>query len=188
LRWEGLIMASSDRADVYTRITNEIIAAIENGPGDWQAPWHHDGSSIARPINLSSAKRYRGINTVTLWVAAMNNGYVDGLWGTYRQWAAVGAQVRKGERATTVVFWKQIEAGDDGVPDDDEDGRMKMFARAFSVFNVAQVDGFVPASVVTLSESERDPHAGLRLFPGCGVILWGLVARTWARLGSKTSP
>ena len=95
-------MASPDRADVYTRITNEIIAAIESGPGEWQAPWHHDGSSIARPINLSSAKRYRGINTVALWVAAMNSGYVDGLWGTYRQWAAAGAQVRKGERAMSI--------------------------------------------------------------------------------------
>jgi antirestriction protein ArdC len=152
-------MASPDRADVYTRITNEIIAAIGHGPGEWRAPWHHDGSSIARPINLSSAKRYRGINTVALWVAAMNSGYDNGLWGTYRQWAAAGAQVRKGERATTVVFWKQIGTGDDPVADDEEGARMKMFARAFSVFNVAQVDGFVLAPVTPLSEEERHAEA-----------------------------
>jgi len=94
-----------------------------------------------------------------LWVAAMNSGYVDGLWGTYRQWAAAGAQVRKGERATTVVFWKQIEAGDNDLPDDEEGGRMKMFARAFSVFNVAQVEGYVPVPVVPLSEAQRHAHA-----------------------------
>jgi len=151
--------ASVERADVYTRITNEIIAAIERGSGEWRAPWHHDGSSIARPINLSSARRYRGINTLALWVAAMNGGYVDGLWGTYRQWASVGAQVRKGERATTVVFWKQFEAGDEDSPGDEEGGRMKMFARAFSVFNAAQVDGFAPAPVTPLPESERHAHA-----------------------------
>ena len=61
----------------------------------------------ARPMS-SSGKRYRGINTVALWVAAMAAGYGDGLWGTYRQWQDAGAQVRKGERSTTVVLWKQI--------------------------------------------------------------------------------
>ena len=66
-------MRGTDRTDVYTRITNEIVAAIEAGTGEWRAPWHHDGSSIARPINLSSGRRYRGINTVALWVAAMNS-------------------------------------------------------------------------------------------------------------------
>ena len=151
--------ASAARADVYTRITEEIIAAIEHGPGDWRAPWHHNGTSIARPSNLGSGKRYRGINTVALWVAAMNGGYADGLWGTYRQWAAAGAQVRKGERATTVVFWKQVESGGGDALEDDEGGRKKMFARAFSVFNVAQVDGFAPPPVVTLPEADRHAHA-----------------------------
>ena len=34
----------SDRADVYTRITAEIIAAIEAGAGECRLPWHHDGT------------------------------------------------------------------------------------------------------------------------------------------------
>lgn len=62
------------RADVYTRITAEIIAAIEVGAGDWRAPWFHNGTSAACPTNVASNKRYRGINTVALWVAAMANG------------------------------------------------------------------------------------------------------------------
>jgi len=146
---------SAVRADVYSRITEEIIAGIEHGPGDWRAPWHHNGTSIARPSNLGSGKRYRGINTVALWVAAMNRGYADGLWGTYRQWATAGAQVRKGERATTVVFWKQIESGGGDALEDDDGGRKKMFARAFSVFNVSQVDGFTPPPAVLLPEADR---------------------------------
>jgi hypothetical protein len=44
----------SARADVYTRITDDIIAAIESGAGEWQMPWHHDGSSITRPRNVTS--------------------------------------------------------------------------------------------------------------------------------------
>ena len=95
---------SATRADVYSRVTAEIIAAIEQGAGEWHAPWFHNGTSAARATNVASDKRYRGINAVALWVAAMAGGYDDGLWGTYRQWQDAGAQVRKGERSTTVVL------------------------------------------------------------------------------------
>jgi hypothetical protein len=54
--------ARSARADIYTRITAEIVAAIEAGAGEWRMPWHHDGSSIARPRNVASDRAYRGIN------------------------------------------------------------------------------------------------------------------------------
>ena len=60
----------SDRSDIYTRITADIVAAIEKGAGEWQMPWHHDGSSITRPRNVASDKAYRGINVLALWVAA----------------------------------------------------------------------------------------------------------------------
>ena len=80
----------SARSDVYTRITDDIVAAIEQGAGEWQMPWHHDGSSIARPRNVASDKAYRGINVLALWVAAHRADYTSGIWGTYRQWAERG--------------------------------------------------------------------------------------------------
>ena len=150
---------SGARADVYTRITAEIVAAIEEGAGNWCAPWFHNGTSAARPTNVASNKRYRGINTLALWVAAMANGYSDGLWGTYRQWQDAGAQVRKGERSTTVVLWKQIASSDSANDDGDDSGRVRMFARAFSVFNIAQVDGYERPPTSILPEEERLAHA-----------------------------
>lgn len=154
-------MAAQDRADVYTRVTAEIIAAIEQGAGEWHSPWFHNGTSAARPTNISSGRRYRGINTVALWVAAVAAGYGDGLWGTYRQWQDAGAQVRKGERSTTVVLWKQIASSEPAGHDDDDDegGHRRMFARAFSVFNAAQVDGYERPTADTLPENERLAHA-----------------------------
>ena len=150
---------SGARADVYTRVTAEIIAAIEQGAGEWRAPWFHNGTSVARPINIASGKRYRGINTVALWVAATAGKYSNGLWGTYRQWQDAGAQVRKGERSTTVVLWKQIISSQQADDDEDDDGgRRRTFARAFSVFNVAQVDGYEQPHVDILPESERLAH------------------------------
>ena len=91
-------MASQDRADVYARITAEIVAAIEAGAGDYHMPWHHDGAATARPVNVASGKTYRGVNVLALWVAAHSAGYPTGVWGTYRQWQELGARVRKGER------------------------------------------------------------------------------------------
>ena len=88
----------SDRSDIYTRITADIVAAIEKGAGEWQMPWHHDGSSITRPRNVASDKAYRGINVLVLWVAAHRATYTSGIWGTYRQWAERGCQVRRGAK------------------------------------------------------------------------------------------
>jgi antirestriction protein ArdC len=153
------------RADIYTRITNEIVAAIEAGARTWRMPWHHDGSSIARPVNIVSGKAYRGINTITLWIAASTKGYGSGIWGTYRQWTERGAHVRNGEKATTIVFWKQIRGkaqeieGEDGANAEDDDDRPRFFARGYAVFNRAQVDGFKEPDLPRLPETERVAHA-----------------------------
>jgi antirestriction protein ArdC len=71
--------SSRSRADVYTRVTADIIAAIEAGTGEWRMPWHHDGSSIARPRNVASDRNYRGINVLALWAAARRAGFASGL-------------------------------------------------------------------------------------------------------------
>jgi antirestriction protein ArdC len=149
------------RQDIYTRITTEIVAAIEAGADQWRMPWHHDGSAITRPTNVASGKGYRGINTLALWIAAHTRGYGSGLWGTYRQWSALGAQVRKGEHATSIAFWKRI-----GEPDDDSEtqagepeDRVRFVARGYCVFNRSQVDGYAPAEVPSLPESLRIEHA-----------------------------
>lgn len=149
-----------ERADVYTRITTEIVAAIEAGAGTWRMPWHHNGASATRPTNIASGKRYRGINTLALWAAAVGAGYAEGLWGTYRQWQAAGAQVRRGERSTTVVLCKQLDPGSEEEGDDaDGRGGRRMFARAFSVFNAAQVEGYEPKPVATFPDTERHAQA-----------------------------
>jgi antirestriction protein ArdC len=144
------------RADVYTRITAEIVAAIEAGAGAFRMPWHHNGTSTARPVNIASGKGYRGVNVLALWVAAEIAHYDYGLWGTYRQWQARDAQVRKGEHGTTVVLWKEAAPAGGGERADEEDGpARRIFARAFTVFNAAQVDGYRPEPAALLPESER---------------------------------
>lgn len=90
------------KQDVYEQITQAIIEAIESGAGAYRMPW----DNLEAPANATTQKPYRGINSVVLWAIAQKQGYVPSQWATYRQWQDLGAQVRKGERSTTVVFWK----------------------------------------------------------------------------------
>jgi len=167
--------AEESRADIYQRITDRIAAAIEAGAGKWQMPWHPgaDGAAPRLPVNAATGKPYRGINTVVLWATAQAEGYPSAAWATYRQWHELGAQVRKGEQSSPVVFWKingpdEGEAGGTGnggdaggtAGEDGADGRRPwVSARGYSVFNAAQVDGYAAPALPVLPEAERIGHA-----------------------------
>ena len=84
--------------DVYSRVTRHIVTAIERGAGEYRMPWH-GGVGSRLPVNVTSDQGYRGVNVLSLWAAAQEKGYESALWGTYGQWHALGAQVRKGEKA-----------------------------------------------------------------------------------------
>ena len=154
---------TESRADIYQRITDRIAAAIEAGAGKWQMPWHPgaDGAAPVLPVNAATGKPYRGVNTVVLWAAAQAEEYPSAAWATYRQWAELGAQVRKGERASPVVFWKISDKEEqDDAGEGEEDGRRpRVFARGYSVFNAAQVDGYAAPALPMLPEAERIGHA-----------------------------
>ncbi len=144
----GIENTATEKRDVYTRVTSQIINAIEQGVGSWRMPWHTSGRFAFSPINVTSKKPYRGINTLCLWAAAQSKSYESGEWGTYPQWQERGAQVRRGEKATLVVFWKFAsdsaetqEDGEETIPS----GRSRLlFSRGYSVFNASQVDGYIP--------------------------------------------
>jgi antirestriction protein ArdC len=154
---------ASERADIYQRITDRIAAAIEAGAGEWRMPWHPgaDGAALVLPVNAATGKPYRGVNTIVLWATAQAEGYPSAVWATYRQWAELGAQVRKSERSSPVVFWKINDKDEqDGAEEEAEDDRrFRVFARGYSVFNAAQVDGYAAPALPVLPDAERIGHA-----------------------------
>jgi len=151
---------ATDKRDVYARVTAQIINAIEQGVGTWRMPWHTSGRYAFSPINATSKKPYRGVNTVCLWAAAQAKGYERGEWATYQQWQDRGAQVRKGEKATLVVFWKFANDSGESQEDGAESGRSRLlFSRGYSVFNAAQVDGYTPKVDADIAMPERIAHA-----------------------------
>lgn len=87
------------------RIAELLIKQLQENRAPWQIPWEKSNNVISTPINGSTNKPYRGMNHLYLWATAIENGWnQDNRWLTYRQAEALGAQVRKGEKGTTVVY------------------------------------------------------------------------------------
>jgi antirestriction protein ArdC len=146
-----------EKQDVYRRVTDSIVNAIEAGVSNWRMPWHTSGKFAFSPINVASKKPYRGINTICLWAAAQSKGYERGEWATYQQWHERGAQVRKGQKATLVVFWKfanSTETQEDGEEHPVTSSRL-LFTRGYSVFNAAQVEGYTPKAAPNTPIEQR---------------------------------
>ena len=162
-----------EKRDVYASVTAHIINAIEQGAGTWRIPWHTFGRFASSPINVTSRKPYRGINTLCLWAAAASKGYESGEWGTYRQWQQRGAQVRKSEKSMLVVFWKfghdSAESKDDGT-ETPKGGSRLLFTRGYSVFNAAQVEGYTPKAEIETPMLDRIEQADV-FFRNVGAVV-----------------
>ena len=91
-------------AALYQRVTDDIIKQLEEGTVPWTKPWKCGARGGLLPFNAASNRSYSGINIPILWAAAHARGYPTHGWLTYKQAQAAGAQVRAGEKSTTVVF------------------------------------------------------------------------------------
>jgi antirestriction protein ArdC len=166
----------SDHADIYQRITDQILAMLEDGQGEFELPWRRSGR-LFRPTNALTGKPYQGINILALWAAADKAGYTSGQWATYRQWTELGAQVRKGEKASFVLFYKQPTSPgseeSDHLSNADEEGirrSRRWLAKASCVFAAEQVTGFEPADVPATDPFESSVRAEL-LIASTGAVI-----------------
>lgn len=132
------------KRDTYQDVTDRIIKAIEAGTPPWVRPWKCLGQSASVPINGRSRKPYRGVNVWLLTLEAMGYGYTDGRWFTFKQALDAGGHVRKGERGTWIIFWKQTERTLRNVETGEDEKRKGMLLRSYCVFNAQQCDGIEP--------------------------------------------
>jgi len=116
--------------EMMQTIVDELIAGIDLDAGTWTPSWT---AVSTMPTNASTGNQYRGMNTVLLWARQMSSTYKTTNWATYKQWTALGGQVRKGERGTRLIKWTDVG------PDDEH---KKLIPRVFTVFNSAQQDGW----------------------------------------------
>jgi antirestriction protein ArdC len=142
--------ADYTRRDHYQEVTDKIIEALEGGVMPWRRPWNPDlAGADALPRNATTRRRYHGINVLMLGLSPFAWSTGDNRWCSYKQAAERGWQVRKGERGTTVFFFKKL-AVKDGAPSDMTGGsgeeRFIPMLRAYTVFHASQIDG-IPAAI-----------------------------------------
>ena len=74
------------RSDVYSRVTDRIIAHLEQGVRPWFKPWgaEHAAGRITRPLRYNGLP-YSGINVLLLWSETVSRGFSAPLWMTFKQ-------------------------------------------------------------------------------------------------------
>jgi antirestriction protein ArdC len=153
------------KEDIYTQITNRIVAALEDGVRPWHQPWNaaHAAGKITRPLRHNGTP-YSGINVIMLWSEAVAAGYSAPIWMTYRQAKELGGQVRKGEHGATVVYANRIHKTEIDEDTGEERERDIPFMKGYTVFNVEQIEGLPAHYYATeiepvLAPVQRDARA-----------------------------
>jgi antirestriction protein ArdC len=167
--------AEKPRADVYATITAKLLAAIAANPCDPIMPWQRSGTRAVLPTNAITGQAYRGVNILSLWVSALERGYDSGEWATLRQWNEKGVRVRKGETASPIVFYKEVNVVGERHDDHGEaDTERRRLARGYWVFAAEQVEGHHPCNAL-----QPDPIARIAaaeayfLATGAKVVIGG---------------
>ncbi len=124
------------RQDVYTRVTDRIVADLEKGVRTWMKPWNaeHAAGQIIRPLRHSGVP-YSGINILMLWSAAQAAGFAAPIWMTFTQALELKAHVRKSEKGSLVVYANSITRKETDDKTGEDIDREIHFMKGYTVFN-----------------------------------------------------
>lgn len=132
--------------DIYTTITERIIATLEAGVIPWHKPWTGGSSGC---ISYSTGKPYSLLNHILL-------GGVSGEYVTFKQATLAGGHIRKGEKSKFIVFWKPYIKEN---PDTGEE-ETHFILRYYNVFHLDQCEGISPRWAVSVRPvSDLKPDA-----------------------------
>ena len=157
-------MQRTEKQDIYTRITNQIVSDLEKGVRPWVRPWNseHAAGRITRPLR-HNGKPYSGINVLSLWASAMTQDFAAPIWMTFKQASELDAHIRKGEKGALVVYADSIKRKGTDEKTGDEINRKIPFLKGYTVFNVEQIEGLPEAyyakAAPTLDPVARIDHA-----------------------------
>jgi antirestriction protein ArdC len=155
---------------IYETVTKSIIEQLENGVAPWVKPWSADSSANQ---NLVSKKAYSGINRLILGMSGMAKGYTNNNWATFKQISEAGGMVRKGEKATQIVFFKPVTKTEINSAGDLESTGYAVI-KSYAVFNADQTDGLeLPATQATIGNFQDVQAAENRIIKTGAAITHG---------------
>lgn len=144
--------------DINQIITDKIIALLERGTVKTGARWT-GGKATGLPLNAKTGEPYHGINVLVLWAEMAEKCYASSQWLTFKQAADLGANVRKGEKSVMCVYYKTVGKRDEAKADVEQE--TYFLAKAFWLFNIAQIDGLPADMKATASATPAksfNPH------------------------------
>ena len=133
--------------DIYKEVTDRIIAQMENGIIPWRKPWIASNQAVSHV----TGKAYSLLNQMMLGRA--------GEYVTFKQCQQEGGRVKKGEKASMVVFWKRIETEDE----ETQEKKEVPFLRYYNVFHIDQCEGLKARYAETLPAT-ADPNENAEVF------------------------
>ena len=167
--------------EYHRRFADAIIEQIRRGTAPWQKPWG-PGERVL-PSNVDTGRPYMGGNSLHLAAVAQERGYADVRWGTYRQIQAQGGQVRRGERGTRILSYRdrrRVRLTDergrtvrdaDGKPVYRDERLATPVVRQYTVFNAEQADGLPARTRGPAQPLWRIHQNAERVLDGSGVPL-----------------
>jgi antirestriction protein ArdC len=134
-------MQNSERQDIYTRITGQIVASLEKGVRPWMKPWSGENAAgrITRPLRHNGTP-YSGVNILMLWGASLEHGFSSPSWMTFKQALDLNAHVRKGEKGSLVVYANTFTRTEEDAEGHEVEHEIP-FLKGYTVFNVEQIEG-----------------------------------------------
>lgn len=162
------------RVDIYARITDRIVADLEQGVRPWMRPWSvaNTAGRITRPLR-HNGEPYSGMNIILLWSEAVARGFTSPVWMTFKQAGELGGHVGKGESGSLVVYASRFtKTESDGRGGEVE--RDIPFLKTYTVFNTEQIDDlpdrFHVRPQAVADPVERIEHAD-RFFANTGAAI-----------------
>jgi antirestriction protein ArdC len=143
----GTKMKKENKKDIYQEVTDRMIESLGKGVIPWKKSWalsfngHTSGYR-----NYLTGKTYRGINPFLLYLTAEEKGFKSDYWLTYSQCKAKKGNIKKGEKGTTIVFWKWLEKKETNEDGQEEISNIPVI-KYYTVFNLDQT---------TLEDSSKD--------------------------------
>ena len=122
--------------DIYQAVTDRILAQLEQGVIPWHKPWTGIQSGA---ISGTTGKPYSLLNQMLLGK--------PGEWYTFNQIQKLGGKIRKGEKSSMVVFWKQCPIKEEDPATGEKVERMIPMLKYFNVFHIDQTEG-ITAKVI----------------------------------------
>ena len=85
------------------QIAEQFLNVLQEKQLDWKKEWSANG---LRPLNAKSGYRYRGINLFHLVLTAMERGYQDPRWATFKQIETQGWKLKNAKgQGVKVEYW-----------------------------------------------------------------------------------